>query len=260
MKNKLAIVALAVLFNLLFEYSMRGVRGFFFHRGIFLFVTPLYAAYFFIIDSLMRRYRVRLRHLLVGAFVLGCFVLGFFSGLAFRPPTVLGINWPVLLFINVLWWGLLQTVLGLYFARRLAGFDPTEPPLGTRSLRRYGGFIVLFHVFTFLVARTAKGTLPALLILVVMILAGLSWLRRSLPCSQRATQGLFEPHRLMDFLAFSSVVVFVLVGTLIARAQQTVPGGFIDLTATRLVTLWTLLVTVGVGLRLFMLRPRLESA
>lgn len=260
MKNKFGIISIAVLFNLFFEYSMRGVTGFFQHHGIFLILIPLYIAYFTLWDGVIRRYRVGMKHLLLGAFLFGCIVLTYFSGLAFKPPTVIGVNWPVLFFIVVVWWGMLQTVLGLYVAWRVVGFDADEKPVSDFWMFASAVFIVLFHIFTFIAVRTVpKGSLFGHIVMAAVIIGGLLWLRHMLRSGtppKRDVTDLFTPHWSLDLLGILAPAAFLFSGTFVAQSQVTMPGGFVDPAAVRFVTLWTILLVIAMTLYFVLTRKR----
>lgn len=123
MNNRYRVISIATIFNLLFEYSMRGINDLLTHPVPLLFLFGVYFSYFTMLEDLIARYRLKDYHL-VG---IG-FLFGLISGLMlpsgiFTPPLFLGVNWINLLFINIAWWGILQGILTFYIANRIAPRD-----------------------------------------------------------------------------------------------------------------------------------------
>jgi len=69
----------------------------------------------------------------------------------------------------------------------------------------------------------------------------------------------FEPSKVMDFLSFGTFILFVFLGTYFARGQVTDPGAggsHVNLTAVRIVHIWTVIFTVVFLAHRFLFRKR----
>lgn len=149
-------IVIATAFNLLFEYSVRGF-GHLLERPLLpLVLTPLYFAYFVLLEDLVVRWRLRDAHVLVAGVVVGTIIVPLASGACLLPPLTLGVNWGALFFIDLIWWGPLQFVMALYIANRLAPRDWHHARLGPIG---WTGFALLFAA-ALTVIHTAKPVAP----------------------------------------------------------------------------------------------------
>ena len=92
--------------------------------------------------------------LLIG-FIFGLFHEIFTTGSVFNEPNFLGINIIILFLANVFWWGILQSIFGLYFANTLVERSEVDRKMGP-----IGWILALtFNLLLFL-GRILEGTLP----------------------------------------------------------------------------------------------------
>lgn len=242
--NKVKIVVLAVLFNLLFEYSIRGFYGLFLHKGLIIFLFMLYFSYFMIIDSLIRQFKISNLQLLIVSFCFGTLIVTFFAGNIFIDPTILGVNIPRFFFINIIWWGFIQALLTFYLATRLVQRDWNEKPIGRLGFFVYTGYIIVFLIFTFIFVETPKGPLVGYVFSLVFIISGLVYLKIKLTKPQQEIYQ-FKKSLLLDIFSFGSVILFLFSGTFIATSQTSIDGMIINLIALKLSVAWTILVFIG---------------
>ncbi len=242
--NKIKIVFLAVIFNLLFEYSIRGFYGLFLHKGLIILLFILYFSYFMIVDSLIRKFRINNIQLLIVSFIFGTLIVTFFAGNIFINPTFIGVNIPRFFFINIIWWGFIQALLTFYLATRLVQRDWDEKPIGRLSFFMYSGFIIIFLIFTFIFIKTPKGPLTGYIFSLVLIISGLLYLKIKLQKPQQEIY-IFKKSIYLDVLSFGSVIFFLISGTFIATSQTSIDGMIINLLALKLSVVWTGLVFIG---------------
>jgi hypothetical protein len=243
--NKVKIVLLAVTFNILFEYSMRGFAGLFLHKWLIVLLPLLYFAYFMVVDSLIRKYRITNAQFLVVAFCFGVLVTAFFSGNIFVKPTLFGVNILWFLFVNIVWWGFIQGLMTFYLATSLAKRDWSEKPMGKRGFFLSTIFIGAFLAFTFFAAGTPKGTLEAYVFILVLFALGFLYLKKRLQKPQQDIYAFYRS-RFLDILSYGTAAAFVLSGTFVATVQTNVSGSLVSLAATQLMTIWTALVCAGI--------------
>ena len=243
--NKLKIVILAVIFNFLFEYSIRGFKGLFLHQGLILFLFVLYFCYFLIVDSLIRKYRITNIQLLIVAFCFGTLIVTFFAGNIFVKPTFLGVNVLRFFFINIVWWGFIQALLTFYFATRIIKRDWNEKAIGKLSWLLCLVCIIGLPLFAFFFIKTLpKGPLAGYLFSLTFLAFGLLYLKKKLKNPQQPVYQ-FKKSLLLDILAFGTLIVFFIIGSFVATTQTNLDGVTINLLALRLSNAWTILVFVG---------------
>lgn len=109
----------AVVFNLLFEYSMRGINNLIVRPALPLFLLLVYFPYFALLEDLITEYHLKDYHIIIAGFFFGTVFTLFVPATQFVEPQLLGINWTAFFFINFFWWGMIQGVLTFYIATRL---------------------------------------------------------------------------------------------------------------------------------------------
>lgn len=242
--NKIKIVILAVIFNLLFEYSIRGFYGLFLYKGLIIFLIILYFSYFMIVDSLIRKFRINNLQILIVSFCFGTLIVTFFAGNIFINPTYVGVNIPKFFFVNIVWWGFLQALLTFYLATRIVQRDWNEKPMGRLGFFIYSGYIIVFLIFTFIIVETPKGTLLGYIFSLAFFISGLLYLKIKLKKPQQEIYR-FKKSLLLDILSFGSVIFFLFSGTFIATSQTYIDGMIINIIALNLSIVWTVLVFIG---------------
>jgi hypothetical protein len=209
-------VLLATLFNLGFELAFRGAAGMVATPGLPIGLAVIYIAYFTIVEHLIRRYDVGNLDLLLIAFAFGLLPMTFLTGLVFAPPLALGVNWRVLLGVNVVWWGFTQGLLTLYFARRVSGRDWNEPSFASGTLAAAVVFLVLVHAARFAGAENLpRGA--AIGYVVIVVLFGIAVAALGARLRPRTGGDPFVRSRVLDVLAAASLAVFLGVGLFVAR-------------------------------------------
>ncbi|MCX8173849.1 MAG: hypothetical protein N3F63_04485 [Thermoplasmata archaeon] len=116
MENWIRILV-ATGFNLLFEYSLRGINDLAVRPLLPLFLLLVYFPYFTLLEYFIERYHLKDWQVLVAGFIFGSFAAFFIPGGMFTGQLLLGVNWGSFFFITVVWWGNLQGVLTFYLAR-----------------------------------------------------------------------------------------------------------------------------------------------
>ncbi len=109
-----------VIFNLVSEFWVHGLTGFM-NPVLTGSLIVLYTTYFLMLEDLVGKYRLRDYHVLIVGAIFGLWHETFTTGSVFDPGNPTGVN-PVVVFIStIFWWGILQSVIGLYFANRFFG-------------------------------------------------------------------------------------------------------------------------------------------
>ncbi|MBP6994276.1 hypothetical protein KBB12_03475 [Candidatus Woesebacteria bacterium] len=217
--KKLSIPLLAAIFNLFFEYSLRGVNSFVANpfRSVFLFLV--YFLWFVLVEDLIRKYKPNdWKAMLIPYFGIGTIYSLFFIPIKayFTPPFVLGVNVGLFVWCTLFWWTLLQTTMTLYFANRLAPRNSFEPLLSKKSR-----LIVLgLWLFVGLLFRLKISYPPmsAMTYLTVFVVAGVA---AYLFFKTKSTQSTPSPSRFMDVLTGSTVVFFLIAAFVFSKSGMT---------------------------------------
>ncbi len=256
LSNRARRVLIATLFNVLFEYSIRGLSNLGAHPALPVILLAAYASLFTLEDALIQRFRLKDYHLTILAFTYGPIYQALISGAAFVEAGFLGINWGQVLFTVVIWWGMLQSIVTFYLANRLAPRDTNAPAPG-RATWVAALLINLFVIFLF--SRSGRiptgrplgyGVLFAVSVLGAIVLALAQRGRRLEPARP-------DPSRFLDVLVGITVAVFLVAALfLTGGTTQIREASLVNMQAARAVTLWTIVLAVSVwGYRLIRREP-----
>jgi hypothetical protein len=119
-RNSWLTILAATLFNVLFEYSLRGVNHLIEQPLLLPILFTIYFTLFTMLNDLISRFNLKDTHLMVLAFFFGSFYQFFASGAAVLNAQVLGVNFGSILFVVIVWWGAIQSILTYYLANRVA--------------------------------------------------------------------------------------------------------------------------------------------
>ena len=246
-------ILLCVLFNLLFEFSMRTASGFLRQPILLVLLPTVYISYFAMFEDLIVRYHLRDYQVVVVGFIFGMFYMMFGSGAMFAGPLVFDVNLNAIVFIGILWWGMIQGVLTFYFANRIDARDWQHAMMGKKGwiagvlvnaavlcLLWYNPYLPIGSTTGYIIGA-GFAALAALLLI---------WdLRRK---SRSAAK--FEQSLALDSLSFGSVLFFVLMGISFLSDNQLVGATYGSPTATMLVIRWTLILFLGLLVYIYMRR------
>lgn len=257
--NRLKIVLLATIFNLSFEYSMRGFYGFF--KSILpFFLFGFYFTLYSMLEDLIVHFKVKNYQLVLAAFLYGIFPMAFATGILFNRPLFLGIAWGSLIYIGFLWWGIAQAIFTFYFANRLVRRDWNHPKMG-----KVGWFLAI--AYNVMVLTWMKAVNPhfvpvqpiAYLVFALIALITALFLWQNLKKNKDRKPWQFEPSKMMDFLSFGSFIIFVFLGTYFGGGQVVEPragGSHVNLTAVKIVHVWTIIYTTTFLAYRFLVRKK----
>jgi hypothetical protein len=243
--NRFRLILYCTLFNLLFEYSARGINEFI-HRPLFVLVLfGIYFTYFTILEDLILRFKLKNYQIFLVAFLYGLFPTAFLTGNLFNETVYFGIlfsgiNLGTLVMIGIFAWGFMQGIVTLYFANRLTPRDWNHPRMG-----KIGWILViLYQVFVMIAAHrnpvTPRGTLPGYLALGALIIISTILFIYSLR-NQRQEVQPFQSSIIMDFLTFGSVILFLILGTLFISGETIITSQPLNKIAVTIENIWVFL-------------------
>ncbi|MBC8336798.1 MAG: hypothetical protein H8E29_16165 [Anaerolineales bacterium] len=247
---------------MLFEYSGRGINGLTQQPIFFMFIFGIYFSFFAMLEDLMVRHKLTNFQVFLIAVSWGTLVEAFVTGNLYDPDasfgiTLVGVNIVNFIIISVFAWGIVQSNITLYLANRLQPRDWDHPKMGTL------GWIVciLYQIGIVLVAMqspvTPKSQLAGYIALLIFEAAMLTILVYSLK-NPREDKPKFSPVPLMDFLAFGSVVIFLILGTFFVDWKAVVTQHSLNRTAIVLEVIWTIIA--GVTFIIYRMVSRKEIA
>ena len=245
--NRLQIVGLAVLFNLFFEYAVGGTSRLFERPVTLVALILIYCSLFFMLEDLIRRFRIRNLQVFVAAQVFGILPELYLTGSVFTEPRVLGINWLSFLTINLVWWGVLQSLITLYFANRLVPRKWDEgAPMGRLGWGLCLGYMAVICTGSLINSPTLlRSSLDGYLVGTALQLAGLGYLFYSIRGPQQPPYP-FTKDLLLDILAFGTVAVFIAIGTfVVGSGAGRLATGVLDADAVFYASIWCYVVGAG---------------
>ncbi|GAB4161564.1 MAG: hypothetical protein Fur0021_34820 [Candidatus Promineifilaceae bacterium] len=223
--SRFSIIFYCVLFNLLFEYSARGL-GFTLERPIFyLFMAGIYASYYAIFEDLIVRFKLTNLQIALFSVFWSFYPTTFITNNLINPRTysginILGINLGALLFISLFAWPFLQGIFTFYLANRLAPRDWNHPRMGVIGYALAIGYLLIIPIINRpaeTVANVRFITYAAVFLLMLFVLGAFIF---SVRRGRREKAPTFERLPFMDFLVFASVIILFVLGTFFYRGEQ----------------------------------------
>lgn len=257
--NRFSLIFYCALFNLFFEYSARGLKQFVGRPLFTLVLFGIYFTYFSMLEDLMVRFRLKNYQIILVAFLYGLFPIAFLTGNLFNTKVysgimAAGVNIGTLLIIGILAWGIVQGIVTLYFANRILVRDWNHPRMGKVGWSAAVVYQVLVMVYAHANPVTPRGTPVGYFVFGLLVIIAAFLVIQSLKTPKPSIQ-LFQPSRLMDFLAFGSVVIFLILGTFFISGEQIVTSQPLNLLAVTLENVWVFFC----GLAFFVYRMQKKS-
>ncbi len=245
--NGWKIVLIATGFNLLFEYSLRGANNVVEQPLLPPVLFTSYLTYFTILENLIVKYRLKDYHLMIASFFYGTIGVCFASGLAFTPPLLLGINWPSLLFVNLVWWGAIQAIVTFYVANRLAPRDWNHGLLSKTgwavALFLNGSTFVIFQLNQFVPRGTSTGHEVTIFVLIIAAVI----FQKTLPNKEpRNSSPAFKKDKVMDYLSLSTAILFFVCAVLLIHDPTYSGASHVNQTSLKIILVWTAIVALAI--------------
>jgi hypothetical protein len=240
--NRFKLIFYCALFNLLFEYSARGVKQFI-HRPLFMLALfGIYVTYFAMLEDLIVRFKLTNYQVFLAAFLYGLFPIAFLTGNLFNRNIyggiiIAGVNVGTVIVVGILAWGVVQGMVTLYLANRLSPRDWDHPRMGGTGWALAIGYQLVVMFVARFNPQTPRGDLTGYLVLGMLVVGTAILLFKSVRSSRPPVRP-FRPSSVMDFLAFGSVILFLLLGTLFAFGPTIVTSQPLNVLAVTLENIW----------------------
>ncbi len=256
--NHWNIVLAAVCFNLLFEYSMRGINDLVLRPLLPLFLLGIYFPYFALLEDLITKYRLKDFNLIIAGFFFGTVFTLFVPATQFVEPQALGINWTAFLFINFCWWSMTQGVLTFYVATRLFPRDWNHKLL-SRAQKTALLLTLVFVGFLFRISIQKMPQAPQvspqayLTIAIIAILTALIF-KKTVP--KQTIKAAQQKEKAIDVLGALTIAVFTFCAVFLTHDPTKMNVHNVNATAVRIVIPWTIMAAlIMVCYRLYKRRP-----
>lgn len=223
--SRFSIILYCVLFNLLFEYSARGL-GFTIERPIFyLFMAGIYASYYAIFEDLIVRFKLTNLEIALFSVFWSFYPTTFITNNLINPQTysginILGVNLGALLFISLFAWPFLQGIFTFYLANRLSPRDWNHSRMGIIGYALAIGYLLIIPRISKQAAAAANVRVITYVVVLALMLFVLALFIFSVRRGRREKAPTFERLPFMDFLVFASVVILFVLGTFFYRGEQ----------------------------------------
>ncbi|MGQ9538106.1 MAG: hypothetical protein ACUVTE_00760 [Candidatus Bathycorpusculaceae bacterium] len=197
--NRWKTVSAATAFNMLFEYSMRGVNNLSVQPLLPFVLFTVYFSLYTMVEDLIAKYRLKDYHLIMAAFFFGTAYQFLVSGSALLQPSFLGVDWTNLVFVVVVWWGNLQSIVTFYFANRIAPRDWNHrlSKKGWAAALIINCLMIMLFQFS---GAIPKPAIPQLTIMLLVMASAAVLFTTALPKSISNSSPTFNRSRFMDFL------------------------------------------------------------
>jgi hypothetical protein len=245
------IVFAAVGFNLLFEYSMRGINDLAVHPALPLFLFLVYFPYFAILEDFITKYRLKDYNVIVAGFFFGTAFTLFVPATQFVEPQAFGINWTTLLFINFFWWGMFQGVLTFYIATRLFPRDWNHKLVSSKQKIALLFMLIAVGLMYRISIQINIPHAPQIFsiaayiaILIVLIVTALIF-RITIP--KKGIPTAHNKEKIIDLISALTIVILLFCAVFLTRDPTQINVHSVNATAVRLVTIWTIITALILG-------------
>jgi len=227
------IVIIASFFNVLAEYSLRGVNNLVVNQTLLIAIFLNYFFYFACLEYLITRYK--LHDITIGwvALFFGLLWQGFGPSVVYIAPQFLSVNWINLVFVNFVWWVPVQTILALYIAKRLVSRDQNEIFLSESKFKRM--FILFCMVtlsFSIFLPFFPIAPLGRLIMIALAAAVGLNakkLIRETLKNHQNISSSRF-----LDFITVFLIVFFIYSSIVLTKEPLFKHTSFMNMDAIRI--------------------------
>ncbi|MCR4326291.1 MAG: hypothetical protein NUV52_01395 [Candidatus Roizmanbacteria bacterium] len=203
MNNRLKIIFIATIFNLLFEYSLRGINNLVMQPFLPLILFSIYFTLFSMVEDLIVRFKLKDYHLMVLAFFYGTVYGALTSGIVFIRPSFLGVAWVPMVLVNIAWWGVLQAVVTFYLVNLISTRDWHHPRLSYRGwvlcLTINVAAVLVFQTTGLIPTGTPVGRLSIVIVALASLLLFLVLLRR------KSKHESFKQNTFLTAISFTTV-------------------------------------------------------
>lgn len=242
MNNHWKIITVATIFNVLFEYSIRGFINLQAQPVLSFFLFIIYFTLFIMLEDLVVRYKLKDYHLMILAFFYGTIYCAYTSGLAFINPSFIGIAWLPLLLVNVIWWGSIQAVLTFYLANLVSPRNWNHPKLSTKGWISCLVVNILAVLVFQLSGKIPIATLPQAMVIFILLAINMFFFILSLRHNQVPTT--FIKNKVISFISVVSVCIFLFSAFFLVSDPILSNTSNVNATSLKFISIFTVIVFI----------------
>ncbi len=236
------LITFATIFNLLFEYSLRGINNLFVQPLLPLVLFITYFSLFTMVEDLIVRFKLKDYQLMILSFFYGTLYLAYISGLVFIKPYFFGIDIINLIFVNVVWWGALQAVLTFYLANLFFPRNWNHTKLSLKgwllSLGLNGLAIFIFQKSGFIPSGTPLGNITVFIILFISLGIFIVSLRN------KNQQTIFKKSNFLNKLSFVTIALFLFSAIFLTKDPVLSNTSNINAFSLKIIGVYTLIIAI----------------
>lgn len=243
MFNRWKIILIATGFNLLFEYSLRGINNLKAQPFLPFILFPIYLTLFTMVEDLIVRFKLKAYQLMILAFFYGTIYGTFTSGIVFINPTIFGIAWIPFLSVNIVWWGTIQAVITFYFANLISPRDWYHP-----QMSRAGWITCIVITIAALIVFQKSGLIPGgtpigqLTIFTIMIISFCITIF-SINKSGKKTHA-FVKDRFFTIISITTVIIFLFSAIFLTHDPILSNTSNVNASSLKIISTYTLVISI----------------
>jgi hypothetical protein len=177
----------------------------------------------------------------------------------FVEPQAFGINWTAFFFVNLFWWGMIQGVLTFYIATRLFPRNWNHKLLSHIQKIVLIAILILVGLLYRINIQLSMPQAPQirpeayLTITIILVITAFVFIKtipkQTIAISQRR-------ERVIDLTSALTILLFLFCAVFLTRDPTQINVHSVNATATRIVTLWTIISTlIMISYRTYTHRP-----
>ncbi|NVM02363.1 MAG: hypothetical protein HWN67_08500 [Candidatus Helarchaeota archaeon] len=248
MHSKWKMIIFCTFYNLLFEFSMRGISGFL-DRFLAFWLFWVYFAFFNMVIHIAIISYGSERAVLASTATFGIIPATFVTGVVFINPDFTGLNTIILIIVLIVWWGILQTWFPLYMSGKLFGEQILDG-----KLNKIGWILCLVYIAVFtLIAFTGatKGALHGYIISIIIFSLLFIWTFIEIWKANQVgkkelidnEQNLFDS-RLLEFGFYATVIISFISGLILPLFDKPIGDPHIYPKSLWLMSIWSILLMI----------------
>ena len=213
------IILFCVAYNLLFEFSGKGITGFS-YTVLWLILPFIYISFFAVMVHVADVSSGSERALLGAAATFGVIPATFITGVLFYSPTLV-VFFGLGFVLFILWWGILQTLIPMYMTAKYFGFEISNGKLKSRDWYGIIFFWLIVIVSVSLAGVSMQGSLGGYFISLLFFILFLFWTRFEIVRVKNCSSGIessnspFPTSRLLDFGFWGTIIINLFCGFVI---------------------------------------------
>ena len=250
-KPQTKTILFCTIFNLFFEYSLRGINELLTKPLLFCVLVVIYLTLFIMLEDLITRFGFEDKHVVLFACCYGTLYFIISSSIYMINPWFFGVNIGILLFVSIVWWAFYQTLFPLYLSHRFIARDWDHKRLSiikwiiALGLHFFANLLIIISPATGI--GTPLGYITTILIATIFALILIRSIKsRNLGEFEDKSFENFEIIKTFDILGLLSFGLMGFCAVFLTSDQIQVGSSRVNATALIIIDLWTFFVMLVV--------------